>query len=86
MSDKLTVTEMTESLTGFDEIAIQRQFGKELADLSGTMISRAMVCIAISRANGHDIKAAYNESMGMTLKTMQDFFAPEVEAVDSGNS
>lgn len=86
MSDKLTVTEMTESLTGFDEIAISKQFGKEVADLSGTMVTRAMVCIALSRENGHDIKAAYNASMSMPLKEIMAFFAPEPEGVDEGNS
>jgi hypothetical protein len=74
-ADLPTVEESAESLTGFDEIAIQRQFGKEVGDLSATMSTRALVFVKALRENGSDATAAYHTAMGMSLKDVMGSFA-----------
>ena len=43
MSIEQTAEEFAESLNGFEEIAIRKQFGHEIDDLPGSMGGRAMV-------------------------------------------
>jgi len=72
---QITGEEMAESLTGFEELAISKHFGKdEFTELPGTMAGRAMVFIALRREGKTD-KDAYDECMAMTLKQCGTYFA-----------
>jgi len=68
-----TVEEMAESLTGFDELAIEARFGKSVTDLSPTISMRAMTFIT-NRRGGMNDKDAYRESMEPTLKMITAMF------------
>lgn len=77
----LTVEGASESLTGFDEIAITHHFGHTIADLAQTnasMFVRALVFI-IKRREGATDEDARNAAMGMTLKDSTGFFAESSE-------
>lgn len=77
MSEETTVKpsadEVTESLNGFDEIAIEQAFGKPLTDLSDTMAARALVFV-LKRRDGLSDKDARREVMQMTLGVVMDSF------------
>ena len=66
-------TEMTESLTGFDEIAIEQQFRRPLEDLSNTGTVRALAFVQFRR-DGLDDKAAHEKAMGATFGALDDMF------------
>lgn len=77
----MTGEEMFESLTGFDEVAITQHFGAEvgnLAESKPTMFLRAMVFTHLRR-EGRTDKEAKAESMGLTLKACNDYFADDNE-------
>ena len=72
---QITGEELAESLTGFEELAISKFFGKEeFTELPGTMAGRAMVFIALRREGKPD-KDAYDGCMAMTLKQCGAYFA-----------
>ena len=81
MSEEMTAVkpsadEVTESLNGFDEIAIEKAFGKPLTELSDTMAARALVFV-LRRRDGMDDKDARREVMQMALGVVMDSFAEE---------
>lgn len=78
MSTDLTAEGFAETLTGFEEIAITKQFGKEVSDLPGTMAGRAMVFTSLTR-DGLSADDAYKGAMEMPLKTVTEFFAEDEE-------
>lgn len=81
---KVTASEVFESLTGFDEVAIAKTFGVNPNDydsdgnskLVGTLLGRALVFVHECREgkNEHD---AYTQSMSLSQKELIDYFAPE---------
>lgn len=75
-----TVEDITGSLNGFDELAIEKKFGKELGSLNGTMTLRALVFV-LERRNGKEDREAYNEAMRRTLIECRDTFASSSPAV-----
>jgi len=74
----MTIEEMTESLNGFEEIAVAKKFGAELDDLPATRMLRALVFIDRKRS-GDDDKAAYDACMTLTLKQCLDYFQVDDE-------
>jgi len=89
VSIEQTVEEFAESLTGFEEIAITKQFGGELDSLPGSMAGRAMVFTDLVRS-GAAVDDAYRQSMEMGLKAVNKYFAeddeitPNAPTTDSG--
>jgi hypothetical protein len=83
MSDKLTIEEAAESITGFEEIAIERQFGSDLTSLTSTMQARALVFVLLLRQSGDPV-AAKNDVMKMTLKAVMGSFNTD-EPSEPGN-
>lgn len=93
MSNKITVDEMTDSLTGFEEVAIAKHFEADwmqLMETRPTMLLRALVFTQLARG---EVKAAEAkaEAMGMPLSEVNDFFAtdedepmPEDPVTESG--
>lgn len=75
----MTATEVFESLTGFDEIAIAQKFGTDvtvLADTKPTMFMRALVYV-LKRRDGMTDAEAKNAAMGLTLKAAEGYFADD---------
>lgn len=82
MTSDMTISEMTNSLTGFDEIAIAKHFGGEFTDLAEnkpTTLGRALVFVA-ERRDGKTDQEAFQVAMDLPLGTCQSYFADE--AVD----
>lgn len=71
-----SMTEVTESLTGFDEIAIEQAFGAGIADLldsKATTAARALLFVLRRRAGMKDNEAR-KAVMEMRLGDVQDEF------------
>lgn len=75
---KPTAESIAESLTGFDEIAIEQKFGAGPSELSGTKMLRAMA-FTLHRRAGMDDKTAYRECMQASLKDIVSTFADDSE-------
>lgn len=71
----LTVEDAARSLTGFDELAVERAFGKDIGELSAVRVTRALVFV-LQRRLGLDDTAAYNAAMGMSLADCEAQFRP----------
>ena len=91
---KLTAQEVTESLTGWDEIAIEDAFGRtleEMADEEGhrqIMLMRALGAVVVARSKNLEagsfpkaFKDAYREVMGMRQSQVTGLFAEEPDDV-----
>lgn len=77
----LTAEEMGESLTGFDEIAIEQQFGLDIygdAEKRPMKALRALVFVH-RRREGDDDATAKHAALEMPLKAVQDYFAEDEE-------
>lgn len=73
-----TVMETVKSLTGFDELAIEKMFKKPVDELDGIKLVRAIVFVQ-ERRTGLDDKTAYNKMMNLTVGQVSDRFAKEDE-------
>lgn len=79
----LTAEEVTESITGFDEIAVDKHFGGfDLytdAEAKPVVSLRALVFVHL-RHNGMPDKDAHKTVMEMPLKAVHDYFEQDDEA------
>ena len=77
-TNRLSGDEMFNSLTGFDEIAVAKSFGRSPLDLARaneeTNLLRALVFVDLRR-NGSSDADAYQAVMGMSLKDIAGYFA-----------
>lgn len=80
-TNTMTARETLRSLNGFDEIAIEKAFGKELDDLSGRATLRALIFV-VEKRNGVTDKDAKAIAMGIPIRELDDHFAKPVEEVD----
>jgi hypothetical protein len=78
----LSVTEVVESLTGHDELAIEKQFGKPVEELGGAKFIRALLFGHFLHA-GIEAKAAHKQVMNMTQAAVGEYFRDE-EDDDAG--
>lgn len=78
MSDsKPKVLDTIRSMTGFDEIAVEQRFHKNIQDIeSESMMARALIFV-LERRNGKDDKTAYGEAMRLTVGDLQSYFEKE---------
>lgn len=89
MSDtatKITANEMFESLTGFEEIAVERKFGatvEGLAEGKPLRLLRALSFVQFKR-DGLDDTKAYNAAMDMTLAQAQAHFTEDDRDLEAG--
>lgn len=81
MSDKPTVEDTVRSVTGFDDIAVERMFGKELTDLSPVRLTRALVFV-LKRRDGMNDADAFRACMEMGIGEVDGEFADD-ESVES---
>lgn len=82
MTSTMTADEMFQSLTGFDEIGIEKAFGEDISVLTKrpTQYLRALIFIERKRAgDSHEVarKAAQELTMGEVLA-----YFPDAEVVD----
>lgn len=91
-ASEMTADEMFESLTGFDEIGITKQFGKTITDLAKTdelQMVRALVFTDQRRAGLKDSEA-FKAAQTFTLGEIDGYFTeddeidPEDPVTDSG--
>lgn len=76
--------ELGRSLTGFEELAIHKAFGRVVDELTGTMTLRAMLFILRKREGTAD-KDAYQQVMSMPLgEVSEQFTIPGTADDDSG--
>lgn len=76
MTRNLTITETVESLTGWDETAIEKHFGADFDSLRTSASLRALVFILQVR-DGKTAREAYQFAMDLPLKSLNDHFADE---------
>ena len=84
----LPPSEFLMSLTGFDEIAIATRFGEPVTKIQNTDAMKAGRALAFThyRRAGMNDHEAYNAALGLTLREVSEFFAPEpVVASAEGN-
>jgi hypothetical protein len=82
--EKLSPEAAAESLTGFDEIAIEQMFRKDISDMSGTMSMRAIMFV-LQRRDGQSDADAFRAVMAAPLKEIQAGFA-EVDEGKAGEN
>lgn len=75
---KKSVQEARDLVTGFDEIAVEKQFGKHIDDMRGADILRSLIWLDSKRA-GEDARAAYTSVMGLSQTGITDCFTDESE-------
>jgi hypothetical protein len=80
-TEKPTIEYVVGSLTGFDELAIEKAFGESFGDLGGSMSLRALVFVLERRTKITD-KEAYGIAMRKTLAEVRDTFAPDEDDKD----
>jgi len=74
---KLDMEELSRSLTGFDEIAIQKRFGADFTALPGTLAARALLFVHKTR-EGRAPADAFNAVMGLRIDAVeQEFEVPD---------
>lgn len=80
--DRITVEEMSESLTGYDEIAISRSFDGlnpyTDAERNPITVQRALVFVH-QRRGGKSDPEAREAAMAMPLRQIMDYFATDDE-------
>jgi hypothetical protein len=74
----MNAEEIAESLSGFDEIAIEKYFREPLSNLSATMQARAL-CFIMSKRELNDDKAAFSSAMNASLKDIMENINPQAE-------
>ncbi|MGL5928600.1 MAG: hypothetical protein ACRCY8_06670 [Dermatophilaceae bacterium] len=70
------------SLSGFDEIAIEKAFGSDLEGLTGQKTMRALSFVKHRRDGKSDVEA-YEACMSESQKAILDAFGVEVAGVES---
>lgn len=86
-TSEITALEMVESLTGYEEIAVERAFGRTVATLTQDKALRLtmarMLVFAHYRRDGMKDPAAKEAALQLTIKEVNEFFVPDVD--DDGN-
>jgi hypothetical protein len=83
---KPSIEEVTRSLTGYDELAIQKHFKADwtaLAETSPVAVTRALVFV-MERRRGLTDQDAYKAAMGLTIGECTARFADTDEQDDEG--
>lgn len=84
-AELLSSTEVTNSLTGFDELAIAQRFGasvEELAETSNMRFLRSLLFIVEKRREGVSDADAFKAAMSLPFGELTARFRPEDPADD----
>ena len=73
---ELTVPELIQSMTGYDEDAIVERFGKQLEDLDDAPFTRALIFVAERRREGVKDAAAFATAKSMRRREAKAYFTP----------
>lgn len=76
MSAQMTASELLDSLTGFDEIAIEKAFGKTLDEMGQRDLARALIFVKERRFNNLPDAKAREVAMSLPMGQLDDQFAP----------
>lgn len=82
VEQKLTASEVVQSLTGFDEIAIEQKFGDDISVIGSKSVGkfgRALGFILLRRSGMKDAEAL-TRVQGMTRAEVDELFANESDA------
>lgn len=85
MSTKITASEMVESLTGFEEIAIEKHMGIDPyadGERKPLKVMRALVFVRATR-EGMDAPKAREHAMTLSMGQVQEQFAEDEPEIDS---
>jgi hypothetical protein len=80
-----TLDEITDSLTGHDELNVHTAFGADVADLvqtRKTIFMRAMIAVHYNREGGDAFPLAYRKAMDLTMKDVIGFFSEQADDFD----
>jgi hypothetical protein len=80
-NSKPTVTEVQNTLNGFDEIAIEKAFGAEYDDLNGRNTLRALI-FTMKRRDGLDDIKARKAALEVPMDQLVGHFADDANEVD----
>jgi hypothetical protein len=75
VSDKIDLTELSRSITGFDQVAVRARFHDRLENLmdDGLMFMRVMYFVHLRRQGAKDADAL-NQAMALPLSELTDLF------------
>lgn len=79
----MTLEEMSDTLTGFEEIAIAKAFEKPLESLLGMRVYRALAMIWHRRTDELNDADAYEAAMNLPLKECVGYFDEDEEITPS---
>lgn len=79
---KLDPEQVAGSCTGFDELAIERAFGRELTDLGESTRALRALLFVVRRRDGLSDPDAYRDVMSLSLNDLMDHF----EQPDDGDA
>jgi hypothetical protein len=79
----MTAEDFVGTLSGWDEIAIEKAFGEDFLTLRkrGTTMVRALVFVAFKR-QGQKHDEAYRSAMDMPMSDLENYFAEEEPELD----
>lgn len=87
--DKPSPDEISDSLTGWDELAIASAFGHSIEWMTKNdhelLVMRALAAVMIARDTGSKIAEVSSKVMGMTQAEIEAMFSKPVEEFDPGN-
>lgn len=83
MAHEMTAEDFVGTLSGWDEIAIEKAFGEDFLTLRkrGTTMVRALVFVAFKR-EGQKHDEAYASAMNMPMRGLETYFAEEEPELD----
>lgn len=83
MTHEMTVEDFAGSLTGWDEIGIEKAFGEDFLTLRkrGTTMVRALVFVDFKR-QGQTHDQAYKSAMDVTMDGLEHYFAEDEPELD----
>lgn len=79
---QLTIEEMVESLTGYEELAVAKHFGDEvgkLLDSKPTMGLRSLIFAHVARDEGMRPELAKKTAMDLTVKAVSTYFRDDTD-------
>ena len=84
-----TLNEILESMTGFDELAIDKHLGIDVFKIAASgekalFLQRAMIFVNL-RHSGVTDTDAYKQSMEMSVKQTQDYFEADTDIDPEGD-
>ena len=94
-AEKINLTELSETLNGFDQVAIRQRFHERFDQLAEDplMFARALYFVHLRRENvraglGHRDQEAFQASMDMPTKDLNDLFdgGPEADEFEGDES